>query len=83
MVICMKTTLNLDPELMKSVKQRALDTNQTITALVETSLRQLLARDMTMRKPYRFTAKPVKGKLMPGVDLTDRDALYELMEDRA
>ncbi len=81
MVICMKTTLNLDPELMKSVKQRALDTNQTITALVETSLRQLLAREHQVGKPYRFDWKPVSGKLIAPVDISNRDSLLDFLDE--
>ena len=82
MVICMKTTLNIDDTLMRQVKQHAAKAGSTITALIESALRELLAQEKQPKKPYRFDWKPVPGKLRPGVDLTDRDQLYEIMGGR-
>jgi hypothetical protein len=78
----MKTTLNIDDDVLLSAKRQAAATDRTLTSMVETALRQLLAVEQRATKPYRFRGKPVKGKLLPGVDLNDRDGLYDLMERR-
>jgi hypothetical protein len=76
----MKTTLNIDDALMRRVKQRARETGRSITEIVEQALR----RDVSGVRPATggFTLRwtPVSGRLQPGVDLSDRDSLYDLME---
>ncbi len=83
MLLCMRTTLNIDDELMRQIKQRAIDTGKPITRVIEDALRQSLAERPSSAKNYRFDWRPVSGKLRPGVDLADRDALLELMEGRS
>ncbi|HEY3130557.1 MAG TPA: ribbon-helix-helix protein, CopG family [Acidobacteriota bacterium] len=78
----MRTTLNIDDELMKSVKRRAAEAGRTITEVIEEALRENLYRNKKGKRPFRLRWVTVKGKLQPGVDLTDRDALYERMEGR-
>jgi plasmid stability protein len=58
-------TLNLDDDLLRTVKRRAADTGQTMTD-----------------EPFELRWVTYKGKLRPEIDLTDRVALYDLMEDR-
>lgn len=78
----MRTTLNIDEALMRRVKQRAKETGRTITEVVEQALRKDVsgARPVTGGFTLRWT--PVSGRLQPGVDLSDRDTLYEVMERR-
>ncbi|MFQ5690762.1 MAG: type II toxin-antitoxin system VapB family antitoxin [Gemmatimonadota bacterium] len=78
----MRTTLNLNDALMRSVKLRAARTGRTITSIVETALRELLRREQSPRGPYRLRWTVVDGGAQPGVDLTDRDALFERMDGR-
>jgi len=79
----MRTTLDLDDQLMREVKQKAAETGTTMTRLIEEAVRAKLAVDQEPSKPYRFRLVTVRGKLLPGVDLDDRDRLYEIMEGRA
>ena len=83
MLLCMRTTLSLDEDLMRKVKRRAVDTDQTVSAMVETALRDLLERESKPRKKHPFRWVTVKGRLLPGVDLTDRNSLYDIMENRS
>jgi hypothetical protein len=83
MVICMKTTLNLDDELMVDVKRRAAETGRTMTEIIEEALREHLRRETDKAQPFDFRWVTVKGRALPGVDITDRDALYDLMEGRS
>jgi plasmid stability protein len=78
----MRTTLNLDDELMRQVKRRAAETNRTVTSLVESALRELIMQESRKDKPYRLLWVTVEGGAQPGVDLTDRDALFDRMEGR-
>jgi hypothetical protein len=76
----MRTTLNLDDELMRTVKRIAADTGRTITSLVEEALRELVRRERGSSAKERLQWKVVKGGAQPGVDLDDRDALIDRME---
>jgi hypothetical protein len=83
MFICMRTTLNLDDDLMRAVKQRAAEIGSTMTEIFEQALREHLRRETERVQPFDFRWVTVKGRSLPGVDISDRDALYEQMEDRS
>jgi hypothetical protein len=76
----MRTTLDLDDELMKAVKKEAAESGRTMTEIIEQSLRETLLRPAPPRKPYRLRLPVVKGRRPPVVDINDRDALYDFME---
>ena len=82
MFLCMRTTLNLDDALMKSVKKEAASSGRTMTEVVDQALRISLAPKAESGEPFRLKMVTVKGRRLPGVDLTDRAALYDLMEKR-
>jgi predicted transcriptional regulator len=77
----MRTTLNLDDDLMRAVKQNAAMSGRTVTALIETALRELLAREAEPDEGYRLGWVTVSGGAQAGVDLTDRDSLLRRMEE--
>ncbi|HEX2162482.1 MAG TPA: ribbon-helix-helix protein, CopG family [Thermoanaerobaculia bacterium] len=79
----MRTTLNMDDELMRQTKQRAIERGVTLTALIEEALREHLRREGERAQAvWRLRLVTVGGAPRPGVDLDDRDALYERMEGR-
>lgn len=78
----MRTTLNVDDELMRRVREVAASTGRTITQVVEDALRQALAGRPHESEDFRLEWVSAPGKLQPGVDLADRDSLYDRMEDR-
>jgi Bacterial antitoxin of type II TA system, VapB len=49
----MKTTINLDDQLLQAAKQRALDTNTSLKDVMEQALRQLLRPTMAVGVPIR------------------------------
>lgn len=74
----MKTTLNLDDDLMRQAKKRAAEDGTSLTHLVEEALRAALA---TRGRPARRTVRwVVVDGGPPRVDVADRDALYDAME---
>jgi hypothetical protein len=77
----MKTTLNLDEELLREAKKRAAERGTTLRQVVEDALRDALA-EPDAHEPYAFDFPVVDGGGPPLVDVADRDALYERMEGR-
>lgn len=82
MLICMRTTLNLDDKLMRIVKSRAAKTGRTVSSMIETALRDLLAKEKQAKDSTRLRWTVVSGGVQPGVDLNDRDSLFNRMEGR-
>ena len=78
----MRTTLDLDDRLVRKAKGRATEEGRTLTAIIEEALRQYLAPARSTGKPFRLKLLTKKGRRVPGVDVADRDALYERMEGR-
>ncbi len=78
----MKTTLNLDDQLLERAKRRAAERGTTLTAVVEDALRVALD-EMAPEPGYRLDLPVVRGVRPPAVDPADRSALYDLMEERA
>jgi Arc/MetJ family transcription regulator len=76
----MRTTVDLDDELLARIRMRALAAGHTLRDEVNDLLRQALARKR--KTDYRFEWKTFRGRLQPGVDLDDRDSLFDRMEGR-
>lgn len=78
----MRTTLDLDDAVMREAKKRAADENSSLTSLIERALRAYLRPSRGTAKRFRLTLLTRRGRPVPGVDLDDRDALYERMEGK-
>jgi len=79
MAFRMKTTLNIDATVMAKLKREAARQGRTMSELVETALRLLLR---SQRKRGKIPALPRFRSGGTLVDIADRDALYQAMEDR-
>jgi hypothetical protein len=78
----MRTTLALDDEVLRGAKQRATEERKTLTRLIEDALRLYLEAAVPRPRRFRLRLLTKRGRGVPGVDLSDRDALYERMEGR-
>jgi hypothetical protein len=78
----MRTTLVLDDALMRAAKRRAADEGKTLTAVIHDALRHHLAPAPRGTRRFRLKLLTKRGRLLPGVDLADRDSLYERMDER-
>ena len=78
----MRTTLDLDDRLLKAARELARKRGTTLTAVVEEALSARLALQAAPPRPYQLTWKPHSGQYVGGVDVADRDALYDVMEGR-
>jgi hypothetical protein len=72
----MRTTLNLDAEVLAEFKRRSAETHQTLSRLIEDALREHLSRerDVAATRPVEFPIVGGRG-LAPGVDLSSSAAL--------
>jgi hypothetical protein len=76
----LKTTLNLDDRLLTRAKALAAREGTTLTAIVEDALRARLATKPRAQPAIRLTFPTVKGIAPPGVDIADRDALFDVLD---
>lgn len=77
----MKTTLNFDDRLIRTAKMRAAQEGETLTRLIERALRAYLQEGSG--KPghgFRADLLTKRGRPVVGVNLDDRDLLYERMD---
>jgi hypothetical protein len=81
MLRCMRTTIDLNDELLDRAKRQAIRERTTLKAIVERALRSHLSGRPTAGS-YRLRWRTERGRLQPGVRLEDRDALFDLMEGR-
>ncbi len=77
----MKTTLNLNNHILRRAKSRAARDGITLTRFVEDALRASLT-DPEPGHAFKLELKVVRGHAPPNVDISDRDALYDVL-DRA
>jgi hypothetical protein len=75
----MKTTLNIDDNLMKKLKTESVRQGKTMSELLETALRGFLERKKPVRK---LPALPVfdGGEML--VNVANRDSLYDTMDKK-
>jgi hypothetical protein len=78
----MRTTLNLDDELLVGAKEFAARNRTTLTAVIEDALRDKLrgTNDRESLPPVELPVSRMPGGARPGVDLDDTAALLDLLE---
>ncbi len=76
----MRTTLNLDDQLLISAKHRALDENVPLSQVVENALRAELLKPNKDKGPVSLITVSGSG-LKPGVDLDSMRSLLDVMDD--
>ena len=79
MLLCMRTTIDINDELMRQAKKRAANDRVPLRDGVEDALRRYLS-EKPAATGYKLKWTTESGELMPGVDLDDRDSLFDLMD---
>jgi Arc/MetJ family transcription regulator len=80
MMPSMRTTIRIDDELYRTVRERALRSGRTVGEVIEDAVRQLLQRDtadVALPPLPTFTGTG----LLPGVDLSDNRAVRDVMDE--
>jgi len=75
-----RTTLTIDDHLLRALKRKASEEGRTLQAVTNDLLRRSLATPPS--KPYHLRLRGWKATAQPGVDLLDRDTLFDLMDGR-
>lgn len=79
----MRTTLDLDDELLREAKARAAREGESLTRFIDRALRVYLRPTRRPGRPFRLKLLIKMGTPVPGLNWDDRDSLYERMEGRA
>ncbi len=81
MVICMKTTLNINDTVMRRLREEAARRETTMSSLVEAGLRHVLA-DSDAEDDESEPLPPLPSWKSGGqrVDISNREELYAVME---
>lgn len=76
-----RTTLNLEDGLVEKLRQRAVKQGRSLAAVINELLHKALVSEERQKKLPSIQWKVFHcGR--PKVDITDRDALYEAMEEQ-
>lgn len=79
-----RTTVRLEPGLLRAAKKKAAEDGRTLTSLIEEGLRSLLRPKQPEKKSRAKFSLPVSkatGGVRPGVDLTRTSELLELLDE--
>ena len=79
----MRTTIEINDELMRQAKRLATDENIPLRQVVDRALRQLIGSRRVSRKKFKLRWSIESGRLQPGVRIEDRDALFDVMDGRS
>ena len=75
-----RTTIDLDEGVLKELKKRAAEEGRTLQAVTN----DLLKRSLHTRayQPFSLQLQGWAADLQPGVDILDRDALFDVLNGR-
>ena len=75
-----RITLMIDDQLLSELKKKASEEGRTLQVVTNDLLRRSLSAAPS--KPYKFQLQGWKAAEQPGVDLLNRDSLFDLMDGR-
>ena len=75
-----RTTLAIEERLLRLLKKRAAEEGSSLQALANDLLRRGLVQPA--RRDYQVRLQGWEAQEQPGVDLLDRDQLFDLMDGR-
>ena len=73
-----RTTLVLDDKLLRQIKKKAASEGRTFQAVTTELLRRALAQPQ--EKPYELKLEGWKAELQPGIDIADRNSLFDVFD---
>lgn len=76
------TTLQLDDELARAAEEQAQRSGKTLNEILESALHDaFLEPERTKSRKFHWVV--VKGEAPPDFDVSDRNALFDRMEERS
>ena len=76
-----RTTLAVDDDLLKRIKEKAAREGRSLQEVANELLRQALVQQKP-KKNLKLALRGWRATERPGVDLLDRDKLFDLMDGR-
>ena len=70
----------IEDTLLRLLKRKAAEEGRTLQAVANELLRQGLAG--SARRPYALTLRGWQAEEQPGIDILDRDTLFDAMDGR-
>lgn len=81
MLLCMRTTVDIEDHLLREAKVLAAQTGGSVRALIEEGLRRVLdARRSGRTEDLPPLPTHKGGGVQPGVDLSDKKQLLDIMD---
>lgn len=75
----MKTTLDLNDQILRRAEARAAREGISLAKFVEDALRTKLMDDGRKDPAFKLDLKTVRGHAPPNVDISDREALHDVL----
>ncbi|MBN1961240.1 MAG: hypothetical protein JW841_09850 [Deltaproteobacteria bacterium] len=76
----MRTTMAIDDDILYQLKHRAIAEHRTVQDVANELLRQAIFT--RSKKPvFYLKLKGYKAKLQPGIDIADREHLFDIMNE--
>lgn len=79
----MRTTVDIDDDLLARAKARAVKERRSVRSLIEEGLRKVLKTGETPRRSFARIVLPLStapGGTLPGIDINSNAALLDVME---
>ena len=76
-----RTTLDIDQRVLRELKKKAADEGRTLQAVANELLKRAL-HTRTHQPPFSLRLQGWAADLQPGVDILDRDSLFDVLHGR-
>jgi hypothetical protein len=80
-----RTTVRLEPGLLRAAKKKAAEDGRTLTSLIEEGLRGVVSKSPPVSKKretkFSLPVSKATGGVRPGVDLSRTSELLELLDE--
>ena len=75
-----RTTIDIDDRVLRELKKKAADEGRTLQAVVNDLLKRAL--HIRTHQPFSLQIQGRAAELQPGVDILDRDSLFDVLNGR-
>ena len=75
-----RTTIDIEDDLLRRLRQKALDEGRALQSVTNDLLRAALHR--APRSTFRLKLEGWRAEEQAGVDIVDRDQLFDVMDGR-
>lgn len=76
----MRTTINIDDQLLQSAKHLAVEQGISLARVIENALRESLSKPKSSSEPIQLITATGSG-IKPGVDLDKNRSLQDIMDE--